>query len=222
MLAAALPALPKACPALEAIPLTRLLQERLERFLAWSWPRPHVLATAEPTRWTVPLALFDWLRTIPAMRVQMLCVRLAALFWVLPQFPEIAEPTELVVDNVAFARSRTMPVIRDHQVPVLLLAERWWLPQLFEIADPTTETLALAWLALLAMAFFAIVQMLPAWMPRPPCGCKNEPTMAREPLPAIGGAVLLNPMRTPVTRLMVAAVPGAIDSAIGLMNAPTI
>src|SRR5690606_39431378 len=74
-----------------------------------------MLATAEPTRWTVPLALFDWLRTIPAMRVQMLCVRLAALFWVLPQFPEIAEPTELVVDNVAFARSRTMPVIRDRK-----------------------------------------------------------------------------------------------------------
>src|SRR5690606_5201869 len=74
MLAAALPALPTAWPALEAIPLTRLLQERLERFLAWSWPRPHVLATAEPTRWTVPLALFDWLRTIPAIRVQIFCV----------------------------------------------------------------------------------------------------------------------------------------------------
>src|SRR5690606_17942608 len=66
MLAPAPPALPTAGPALEAIPLTRLLQERLERFLAWSWPRPHVLATAEPTRWTVPLALFDWLRIIPA------------------------------------------------------------------------------------------------------------------------------------------------------------
>src|SRR5690606_20608915 len=142
-----------------AIPLTRLLQERLERFLAWSWPRPHVLATAEPTRWTVPLALFDWLRTIPAIRVQIFCVRLAALFWVLPQFPEIAEPTELVVDNVASARSWPVPVIRDHQLPGSLPVERWCLPQLFEIADPTTETLALAWVALLEMAFLAIVQM---------------------------------------------------------------
>src|SRR5690606_41855615 len=151
----------------ERSPLTSLLRDRSGRFRAWSWPRPPVLATAEPTRWTVPFALFDWLRTIPAIRVQIFCGRLAALFWVLPQFPEIAEPTELVVDNVAFARSRTMPVIRDHQVPVLLLAARWCLPQLFEIADPATETPALAWLALLAMAFFAIVQMLPVWMPRP-------------------------------------------------------
>src|SRR5690606_32145814 len=176
MLAAALPALPKACPALEAIPLTRLLQERLERFLAWSWPRPHVLATAEPTRWTVPLALFDWLRTIPAIRVQIFCVRLAALFWVLPQFPEIAEPTELVVDNAELARCRTMPVIRDHQLPVWSRAKRRCLPPLFGIPDPTTETLALAWLALLEMAFLASVQMLPVRMPRPTGGCKNAPT----------------------------------------------